>query len=312
MEDVVRALCFLLFTGLVALGCGSEPAPGPSDVLASGDGGIADLPLTDGSIPDIGPPDSGPEDAEVGMELGADAEVGPDAETGPDGGSGSGTGVLSVFPEPVSFPGGEGSLAEVSVRNLGPGPVRVARVAVRTADDQRDSSDFVFETCGAARCELDVELCDPAEAGCGGESAAVLLLRYTNGDGSERDDGIFRVEVTGRAPLDVPVLASRIPCPSPTARLALDQPAADLSVGDTVVINGTSSDPGGDARNVAYYFWTLDRQPGALAPRLSGQGMPLVSFTATAAGAHSVTLAVTNDCGQTSATPGRLDFVVPR
>ena len=290
--------------GLVAAAaCSDAPGPEPAPPDGGGlDGGLADAAVAsdagrdggrrDGSIPD-GRVDAGPPD------LGVDGGV-------PDLGD-SGPAALAVVPEPVLFPGGRGSRAEVTVRNDGPGPVVIAAVAVREPSDGADSADFAFD-CGGARCRLDRRLC-PAEVdpACAQPSFLTVRLDYLNPDRSADDAAILRVERTGGAPLDVTVFATDAPCPIPTPIAA---PVPDLPrfpVGQPVVIDGSGSDPGGE-EGLGVFFWALVEAPPGEPPRLEGRGQAALTVTPARPGRHAVALSVTSGCGMPSAAPAEASF----
>lgn len=248
--------------------------------------------------------------SDAAVDVGADATTpAPGPDTGVvdafgdrDAEMGGGLGLV-VLPEPLTFPGGRGTTAEVVLRNDGPGSAGVSTIAFRTADDTRDHDDFRVEACGRPRCLLSFRLCDPFDPNCSG-SFASYLVAYENPDRSARDDGILRVEVDGRGPVDVVVLASDAPCPSPTAVARL---AGVGQVSVSAVLDGSSSDSGGDNLDVIFFFWRFLATPSGEEPPWVDQGTSLASFTPVAAGLHRVELKVTNECGLSSAAELRIE-----
>jgi len=199
----------------------------------------------------------------------------------------------------------------ITVRSQGPTGCTISDLDIRRPLAGPDG-EFTVELpqCQSLPCDPQITLCTHTTADCP-LSEMQIPLRYRNQDHSIQDLAELHMTTSQRdAPQRVVVLqAADEPCvpPTPIITLQTTRPCA----GQPVVLDGLQSSAGGRAGSAAAivdYRWQLafSQKPGEFMPPNAAQ----TSITPESGGLLSVSLSVTNSCGQTSQTPAQEQILV--
>lgn len=197
--------------------------------------------------------------------------------------------------------------ASVRVRALATGTGCTISQLDVSAPNPTSASEFTVDLPGCSNlpCDPGITLCSPNTPGCT-TSETQIPLRYRNRDVSTSDLAELYVTTSQRDdPTRIVVLqAMDDPCVPPTP--VITAPGDDVCVGEPLTVDAAASLPGGRANppgQIVSWEWALSFGTGS---EFIPPDAETTTFTPLAVGPIFVTLSVTNDCGERSASPDTL------